>query len=329
MRSLRPTLLPTVTTLLVASTLAASLTGCGASEPTADAATPQALTVGVVPSLELGLLTIAEEEGLLAEAGLELDIVPVDSGPNVITGVVSGQYDLGYTAYAPPLLAVAEGAPLIAVSSTGTLGPDGANGGTVVRSEAGYQRFADLSGVSLGTNAPRSLFSLTLPASVDADGGDGSDIELVPLPFNEIGQAVADGQVDAGVLLEPFLSQALEEYPDLVNLGDPSAPVLPQGSPQGLYLTSETTARDKAEAMAAFRDVLAEAIEIGNADLEAVKVAGAPLAGLDPELARALPLEPFDTTVSAESLQPLVDLMLEYDWITEAPDLTTFLADVQ
>jgi len=206
-----------VAAALAALSLAAVL--APATHAVAAPATTQ-LILGAVPGQDLGLIELAKVRGSFAAEGLDIKIVPLDSGPNVVVGVVAGQYDLGYTAYAPPLLAYANGSPLRVVSGVGTVGKDGLNGGTLVRKDSGINSWKDLAGKKIGTNAPRSLFSLTVPAAIAANGGDPSKIQLIPLPFSEIPKAVADGRIDAGVALEPFLSKGLADNSNLRNLGD-------------------------------------------------------------------------------------------------------------
>lgn len=284
----------------------------------------ETLKIGVVPSLDLGVLGVGQEQGYFEEEGLSLEISPVDAGPTIVTGVTSGQFDLGWTAYAPPLLAIGEGnAPLRLVANSSNQGPPGDGGGLVVSKDSGIKSWKDLAGKKIGTNAPRSLFSLTVPAQIKADGGDPSGIELVPLPFSGIGKAVADGQVDAGVLLEPFLSAALSEFDTLVNIGDPNS-VLAEGSPVSLYFTSIDTAEKKAEQIEAFRRAFERSVEYAEANPDEVKIAGGEIAGIPAEVAETLPLPPPDTEVTPEELDPLLELMVEFQWLKEKPDLSSF-----
>lgn len=283
------------------------------------------LTLGAVPSLDLGLITLAEDQGYFAAEHVAVKIVPVDSGPNVVTGVVAGQYDIGSTAWAPPLLAFAQGADLKVVSGLGTVGADGTNGGVFVKKGSGITTWADLAGKKIASNAPRSLFSLTVPAAIAKDGGDASGIEIVPLPFNEIAQAVEKGQVDAGASLDPFLTAGLSQYPDLINLGDSIAQVLPEGSGSGVYFTSGADQSAKSDAIAGFKSAIEQAITYANAHPDELKKAGAQQAGLTEKQALAQPLTPYTGEVSADSLKTLLDLMVQFKWIDKAPDLSVFL----
>jgi ABC-type nitrate/sulfonate/bicarbonate transport system substrate-binding protein len=300
----------------------ATAAGATAGASSAAAAT---VTVGIVPSLSLGLLKVGEDKGLFTKQGITLKYVTVDSGPNVVTGVVAGQYDVGYTAYAPPVLAVAAGAKLKIVSGVDTTGPKGQNGGVLVRKDSGVTSFKGLAGRRIATNAPRSLLSLTIREAIAKDGGDPSGISLVPLPFAQIGKAVEDKQVDAGVILQPFQAGALAQYPNLEDLGDSTSSALPEGSPSGVLFTSTATAEAKKDVLARFRTAVDESIGVANGDLGAVKAAGAALAGLTPDQAKSLPLSSFSGTVKAGDLKPLVDLMLKFSWVKSAPDLTSFV----
>jgi len=286
----------------------------------------QTLKVGYVPSIDLGVIKVGEEQGYFEDEGLTLETSPVDSGPNIITGLTSGQFDIGWVAYAPPVLAVGEGnAPLKVVTNSSNQGPDGTNGGVLIRKDSGINSWKDLAGKKIATNAPRSLFSLTVPAAIKKDGGDPSGIELIPLPFTAIGKAVESGDVDAGVVLEPFGSAALQQYPDLKDLGDSAAQVFAEGTPTSVYVTSEKTAEAKADQIAAFKRAYDKSAEYAKSHLNEVKVAGGELAGLPPAAAKQLPLAPISTDVTAAQLQPLADKMVEFGWLKEAPDLQGFV----
>lgn len=113
-----------------------STTGSSAA-PGASAA-PTKLRVGVVPGVDIGLLYLANEQGVFKNEGLTLEISEVQ-GPQVVTSVVSDQFDIGYAAWAPPLLAVAAGTDLVAVSGLATIGEKGHNGATLVRKDAGIK----------------------------------------------------------------------------------------------------------------------------------------------------------------------------------------------
>lgn len=310
---------------------AAATTAAPATEPAATTA-PAApvemtkLSLGAVPTLDLGTIGVGNEQGIFERAGLEIEITFADGGPAVVTGVVSGQFDIGYTAWTPPLLAIAGAQPLRLVTGVAGIGPEGSNSLLLVRDDSGIESYADLTGKKVATNAPRSVLALLAVAATTADGGDGSTIEIVPLPFGEIARAVAEGTVDAGVTVEPFITAAAEEFPNVVAIGDPGLVVQQERDPSTLIFTSADTLNgDKAEAIARFKAAFAEAAAYANEHPDDVRRLGAEITDVPEAAAAIMPVSPMVPEVDPARLQPLLDAMLKYAWIEAPIDLTEFL----
>lgn len=284
------------------------------------------LTLGAVPTLDLGTIGIGNEQGIFERAGLEIEITFADGGPAVVTGVVSGQFDIGYTAWTPPLLAIAGDQPLRLVTGVAGIGPEGSNSLLLVRDDSGIESYADLTGKKVATNAPRSVLALLAIAATTVDGGDGTTIEIVPLPFGEVARAVAEGAVDAGVTVEPFITAASTEYPNVISIGDPSLVVQQERDPSTLIFTSaDTLGGDKADAIARFKAAFAEAAAFADANPDDARRLGAEITGVPEASAAIMPVSPMVTDVDPARLQPVLDAMLQYGWIEEPLDLTEFL----
>lgn len=313
------------------------LASCSGAEPGASGAPTDAdssapagdgqyqITLGVVPGPDIGLLQVPEVQEIFESHGVSLEITNVQ-GPQVVTGVVSDQFDLAYAAYSPAILAMVAGTDLRVISGLSVYGPEGHNGATLVKKDSGIETWADIAGKKVATPSPRSLSALTLQTAITNDGGDaGNVVEIVPLPHAQVAQALEDGQVDVADLVEPFASEALEQFPDLMDIGDSKAYVLGEGGPFTGFFTTGETAEREAEAFDAFRTALDEAIEYGNANPDEVKRAGAEQAGLSEEVALSLPDSSYDSEVTVEGLTPLVDAMTGLGWIESAPDLEKFV----
>jgi NitT/TauT family transport system substrate-binding protein len=282
--------------------------------------------VGAVPSIDYGDIKVGEAQGFFAEQDVKVEITNVDGGPSVVTGVVAGQYDVGWTGYAPVLLAVAAGnSGLQVVSNIGLWGEKGANGGVLVRKDSGITSFAGLAGKKVATNAPRSVLSLTVLAAVAKAGGDPNKIELVTLPFGRIATAVADKQVDAGVTVAPYQSQGLQQFPALTDLGDTPAEVLQPGSPSGVVFARKDLSGEKKAAVERFQAAIKKALVYADSHPDEVKAAGAPLAGLSAEDAAAIPKTEYRADVTAAEIAPLVALMKQYGWLKNDIDLASFV----
>lgn len=328
---------PETTAAAAEPTEAPATTEASADEPATTAATAATtapaepvemtkLSLGAVPTLDLGTIGVGNEQGIFERAGLEIEITFADGGPAVVTGVVSGQFDIGYTAWTPPLLAIAGDQPLRLVTGVAGVGPEGSNSLVLVRDDSGIESYADLTGKKVATNAPRSVLALLAVAAATADGGDGSSIEIVPLPFGEVARAVAEGTVDAGVTVEPFITAAAEEYPNVVSIGDPSLVVQQERDPSTLIFTSaDTLSGEKADAIARFTAAFAEAAAYANENPDDVRRLGAEITDVPEAAAAIMPVSPMVPEIDPARLQPLLDAMLQYAWIEEPIDLTEFL----
>lgn len=283
------------------------------------------LKVGVVPGPDIGLLSVPEVQKMFADKGVTLEVSSVQ-GPQVVTGVVSGQFDIAYAAYAPPILAMAAGTDLRLVSGLSAFGPEGHNGATLVKKGSGINTWEDIAGRKVATPSPKSLSALTLQAAIGKAGGDDTKkLQIVPLPQAQVAKALDAGDADVADLVEPFASEALSTYPDLQDIGDSKAYVLGSGGPFTGFFTTAKVSQSKAGPIAAFKAALEEAIAFGNANPDLVKKAGAKQAGLTEEVALTLPDSSYKSAVTVSGLQPLVDAMVAQSWVPKAPDLAKFV----
>jgi NitT/TauT family transport system substrate-binding protein len=302
------------------------LTACGGSGTpldTSSAPADTAVRIAGVPDISLGLLQIGEDHGYFAQQHLKLDIKQLDSGPNVVTGLVAGQYDIGGTAYAPPLIALASGQQLRLVAPIGANGDPGANA-VLVRNDSSIKSWKDLVGKKVATNAPRSMLVLWTQKAIDMDGGDPAKLSVLPLPFNQIAGKVSSGEIDAGILLQPFVAQGLSQHPNLKNLGDPSTSA-PIGTPAVGMFTTAKIAASKAGVLLRFKIALANSVAYANAHLSEARADGARMTGLSASTAELVPMGKFETTVDASSFGPLVDALEKYKWVSQKVDINAFL----
>ena len=77
-----------------ASSSASSSTASGSASEGSKGAT---LTIGTLATEDLLPLWVAESEGMFADAGLDVEIVPFQSATELISGVSSGEVDMAMT----------------------------------------------------------------------------------------------------------------------------------------------------------------------------------------------------------------------------------------
>lgn len=176
------------------------------------------VTVGVLPIVDVAPIYLAVEQGFFEDEGLDVTLELGQGGAALIPGVISGDYQFGFSNFTSQVNAVSQDLPLLSVSpgvfTTGEQGNDAA--GVVALPETGIERAADLAGMTIATNTLANNFVMTISHAVEEDGGDPGLIEWVEIPWPDMPAAVANGQVDAGVVVEPFVTFAQDEGAEVV-----------------------------------------------------------------------------------------------------------------
>jgi sulfonate transport system substrate-binding protein len=191
---------------------------------TADAMTPATVVDPEVPAgtqLRLGdqsqylelPLTLSGE---LATAPAEYVFSNFQGGPPLLEAFNAGELDVGFVGDVPPIFAQAAGQDVVIVATAVTQGTGMA---LVVPPGSDVESVADLAGQPVAYTTGTALQGFALAAFEEA-GLEPGDVQQVELIIPDILGAVRSGDVAAGVLVDPMLSQYLLEEPDARILRD-------------------------------------------------------------------------------------------------------------
>lgn len=279
-----------------------------------------------IPGGPVGLaVNMAMEEGGFEEAGLDLSLEILESGPAVINGVIANQFDAGWTAIPPILLAVDGDADLRLITG-GIVYVEPGPTSVVARGDIGITGWADLAGKKVGTNAPRSGGSLAILASVAKAGGDPDSVELIPLPFDQVASSVANGDIDAGAISAPFNYEALANNAELIDLGDPFW-VAYDGALNDMFYTTNASYDANPEKYEKFVGVLDDYFARINAmPLEEYRSAMGEFFSMPEELSALLPPTELSVgPVTDVDVAPYNEVLELVGWTDGPIDLSDFL----
>ncbi len=285
----------------IATLLASLATGVQAAEPVK-------LNIAMVPVLDAEPFLYAQSRGYYKEAGLEVTFSTNDSGPAVVTGVLNGSYDAAAAAWFPVAIAISKGAKLkyVLTASTVGKGPGQGHSGIVVKPDSPIKGYMDLEGKTVATNALTSLTTLATAIEMKAAGADPAKVKFSALPFKTALQAVAQGQVDAAVVVSPFQTEG--ELAGLRLIGDPIRDAMPADGAGLVLFTSETSAAQKAAALAAFTQATLRAGGELKANPELQRRVAQDVIGLPADVARKVPLPGIaNRPINADALQRQLD----------------------
>jgi len=160
-------------------------------------------------------LYLADEYGYFKQEGIDLKIVVMTDPPALITSLATGQLDAAGISTTPGLFSAFEqGINLRIVGDKQSLG-NGFSGvrlagrkGSVKATEA--ETFAALKGKKIAVNTKGAITFYLLEEELRRHGLSLKDVNVVELSQPNMIAALGSGAIEAAMILEPFLSQAIQ-----------------------------------------------------------------------------------------------------------------------
>ena len=321
--------LATIPALLGA--LALALAACSGSPDAGDtgpsdggAAESTAITVGVIPIVDVAPIYLGVDQGFFTDNGLDVTLELAQGGAAIVPAVVSGEYQLGFSNSTSLLIASQKGLPLQIVapgnSTTGDVDSD--FGAVVTKPDSGISSPKDLAGKTVAVNTLNNIGTSTIQAVVEKDGGDPTAVEFVEVGFPDMPAQLEAGNVDAAWILEPFLTVAKNQGAVVVTHNyaevDPKLMI-------AAYFTTTEYAEQNPDVVSAFQAAITESLEYASDHPDEARAALDLYTEIDPEVRDALVLPAWPTEVDENSLQVLADLAGKYGLTDTAPDPSVLL----
>lgn len=166
--------------------------------------------VGHVPVTIYAPLFIAAAKGYFEEAGMQVELLPVEGGTENVVQVAAGNFDVAGGGIGAGLLnAVARGIEFEIVAPLHTERPPLTS--PLVVSKARYDsgeitEVADLAGLTVSTNAKGAATEYWLWRALQQGGLGFEDVEVLGVGFREVAPALESGSLDGAILGEPLVT---------------------------------------------------------------------------------------------------------------------------
>lgn len=277
----------------------------------AAAQTAASLRLALIPIEPTCQAYYAQENGFFAKAGLDVEITASSSTPAIMTALLSGTYDIAYSTVSTLATAHAKGLPVVIIAPSGMITSTSKPiAGIVVAANSNIQTAKDFNGKTFGTAALNTLAEYVPRAWVDKHGGDSSTMKFVEIPFPQIGDAMAAGRIDAGYLVDPFLSAAIKSHVArwLVTGDDAIAPVYLASC----WCATLPWAKAHPDLVARFATAITEAGHWANTNPDKVVPIIANHLKSDPAAVAATPRTIFAERLVVAQIQPWIDVTARY-----------------
>jgi NitT/TauT family transport system substrate-binding protein len=224
-------LAPAVLVVILACTTAAPPVPAASSTRPADTPvanpapeTPRALKtvrLGIIGGISDAAFYIAMDRGYFARQGIEIEPTRFNSATQMVAPLSAGQLDVGGGSPSAGLYnATAREIVVKIVADKGHTLPGFGYEAVVLRKDlydSGQVRSAkDLKGKRAAVPALGTTGEATLAQYVKTGGLTLSDLEVVVMGYPDTPQAFANGSIDAGLILEPFVTRIVADGSGMV-----------------------------------------------------------------------------------------------------------------
>ena len=303
-----------------ASTTSSSASSANASGSASAPATVTNVTLGYVPYSDDASLFYAQSSGIFKKHGLNVTLVPQASPVAVEASMASGTEQFGFITTPVLINLNSKGVNVKCVSSVDGSEPSNpANDSTVLVAAkgSGITSVKDLAGKNVAEVQLTSLNSLAVEILAKKAGIDPASIHQVAIPFPQMAAALAQGRVQAAVIVAPFAATATSEGATV--LTHPNVDLFPNGTvtcldAMGSYLSANPTIA------AEFRAAMNESIAYSQAHEAVVKETLVKGLSLTPAVAaKQILATNWNPALNLASITMIENYMKQFGVITSEP----------
>lgn len=167
------------------------------------------IEVGVAPFDPVSAPFYAQELGLFARAGLDVNLTILTNPGLAQNGVISGQLDFAGAQVGGLAIAEARKAPVRMVAGGAVYRPKAPDAGFVAAPQRRITRASQLVGERVGIDSEVTIAGVALVRWLAQRGVDADDVQLQRATFPDMLALLVRGEIAAAVLPEPYLTQAL------------------------------------------------------------------------------------------------------------------------
>jgi NitT/TauT family transport system substrate-binding protein len=293
-------------TVLLALSAAAALPGRARAQslPTVNA---------LVLPLDAGAqLLYANDLGMFAKAGLNVNIQITGNGNTLVDAIVSGAADVSTTSIVTIEVAHRKGVPLTMIAP-GAISDESYPQTVVVlvAKNSPIRTAKDLDGKTIGVQPIGGVGQYAIEAWMEKNGGDPAKSKYVEITFPQVAPALEAGRLDAAFMAEPFATQARATTRVLCQ---PMSAIAKRWL-SSAYFTTTTWAGAHADVARKFAGVIAEAGDWGNKNQAKSAEILSKYSKVDLQTVLAMPRSRYPAAVTPAEVQPSIDFLAKYKLI--------------
>jgi len=319
MRALAP-----LAALAVAFTAAA----CGGSDsgPTAagGSAAVDQVKVGIIPIIDVAPLKLGIEKGFFTQEGLEVTTQDAQGGAALVPAVVSGEYQFGYSNIVSLMVARSKNLPLKMVAVGARASDDELDDGSgqMMVKDPAIKTVQDLVGKTIAINTLAGINEVAVRTTLGKEGVDASTVKFIEVPIPSMPAALDEGQADAVMVGEPFVTIAARAGAHPLPVSYAS---MAHDLPFAGWFTTEKFVEDHRDVVDRFTAGLTRSLEYAEANPAEARAALDGYLELEAGVSDEVTLPGWKPGVDEEEIGKLADLAVETGVIADRQPLSDLL----
>jgi NitT/TauT family transport system substrate-binding protein len=288
------------------------------------AQTRTTVRVGTDPYDSFSEAYYAQDQGLFQKAGLDVHVLTFMNGAAISDAVAGGAVDVGISNPVSLANAIAHGVPFTLIAGGGMYTSTAPTTILAVAKNSPLRTIADLDGKTVATSGVKNTDEAAMHGWLAQHKAENVKIRFVEMPFSVMGATLARGAVDAAVLAEPSLQDAIER--DQIRIfGKPFDAIAPQFL-IGAWFSTQTFVRANPQFIRDFVATIYAAGRWANGNHAGSADILAKYSKLAPETTRRMTRVVYADSVRPGLLQPLLDLAVKYGIVDRAVAATEMIA---
>ncbi len=283
------------------------------------------ISVAVIPIADCAPIYLGKAKGFFAKQNIDVELSTQGGGAAIIPGVLSGQLQFGFSNVPSLLIAQNKGLKFIGVApgvaSTGISGNDFC--ATLVPGDSPINNAKDLAGKTVAVNNLNNIGQVAIRAGVKAAGGDPNSVKYIEVPFPDMPAALADHRIEAGWMVEPFVTIARSRGNKVVDW--PFVAIAPKAM-IAVYFASVQYANANPDMVKRFKAAITESLAYANSHADEVRQIIPTYTRITPEIAGKIILPIWPPDMNIASSQAMADDALASGMINKEADVAALLS---
>jgi NitT/TauT family transport system substrate-binding protein len=314
---MRHTMRTTAIAVLAALAVAACGGGSGGSSGGGGSGGgPTTLNVQETAGVPSAFVAFGISKGFFKKHGLDVKLQTSQGGAATVPALVSGKIQVAGSNVVSLLIAASKGLPVEAIAPGTSAHGAGEKdfGALMVPTDSPIRDVKQLAGKTVAVNTLNNIAEVVVKASLQKAGVDPAKVKLREIDFPEMAPALAKHDVDAGFLIEPFVTIAKQAGDRVVDYSyvttEPNLQV-------GAYAVSRKFAEQSPDAVKRYRAAVGDTATYLMAHQSEFRTFLAERAKTPAKLAKTMELPTFTTTLNTASLQHTAGLVQQFGLVKD------------